>query len=101
MEGATESLEGKLRTAGAGREQSGSGSEGLEFGVRGSARRCEDPYELERRCPFAPPAELKVCAPWRWGPRAGACLAGFRGDREGGGGVGGQAQQGWRGGREL
>lgn len=101
MEGATESLAGKLRTAGAGREQSGAGPEGLEFGVRGSARPCEDPSELERRCPLAPAAELKVCAPWRWGWRAGACLEGFRGDRERGGGIGGQAEQGWRGGREL
>ena len=51
MEGATESLAGKLRTAGEGREQSGAGQEGLEFGVRGSARPCEDPSELERCCP--------------------------------------------------
>lgn len=61
----------------------------------------EDPSELERRCPFAPAAELKVCAPWRWGWRAGACLEGFRGDRERGGGIRGQTEPGWRGGREL
>lgn len=41
------------------------------------------------------PAELKVCARRSWGGRAGACLAGFRGDRERCG-VGGQAEQGWR-----
>ena len=70
-------------------------------GVRGSARPCEDPSELERHCPFSPAAELKVCAPWRWGRRAGACLEGFWGDRERGGGIGGQAEQGWRGGSEL